>query len=102
MQALSGWSRPWELCMKGISRWCGLRNHDATQRKAELTLSRSLRKVQEEFARGTMESEELIELGRQAFSEESAVRLDYFDLVYPDTLDPVAHITGPALVAVAA
>jgi pantothenate synthetase len=33
---------------------------------------------------------------------ESSVRLDYFEIVDPDTLDPVADISGGALAAVAA
>ena len=36
------------------------------------------------------------------FAEEPSVRLDYFEIVNPDTLEPVEHISGPDLVAVAA
>ena len=35
-------------------------------------------------------------------AEEPAARLDYFAIVDPDTLDPVATLAGSALVAVAA
>ncbi len=35
-------------------------------------------------------------------AEESAVKLDYFEVVNRETLDPVADISGGALVAVAA
>jgi len=35
-------------------------------------------------------------------AEEPSVRLDYFEIVSPDTLDPVADIKLGALVAVAA
>jgi pantoate--beta-alanine ligase len=40
--------------------------------------------------------------GREQMAGESSVRLDYFEMVDPDTLDPVADISGGALVAVAA
>jgi pantoate--beta-alanine ligase len=35
-------------------------------------------------------------------SEEAAVKLDYFEIVNRDTLDPVSDISSGALVAVAA
>jgi pantothenate synthetase len=34
-------------------------------------------------------------------AQEPAVRLDYLEIVDPDTLDPMEAITRPALVAVA-
>jgi len=40
--------------------------------------------------------------GRDAFAEEKSVRLDYFEIVNPDTLDPINDITQGALVAAAA
>jgi pantothenate synthetase len=44
----------------------------------------------------------LLAAGREEIAAESAVRLDYFDIVDPDTLDPVADISRGALAAVAA
>ena len=75
---------------------------DPAQRTSALVLSRSLQKVQKEFAQGQKNAHSLIAAGKQIFAEEPAVRLDYFEIVDPATLDPVSQITGPALVAVAA
>jgi pantothenate synthetase len=44
----------------------------------------------------------LMAAGREEFALEGAVRLDYFEVVDPDTLDPVADVSKGALVAVAA
>ena len=44
----------------------------------------------------------LIEAGKQVFAEDPSVRLDYFEIVDPETLDPVDHLFHGALVAVAA
>ncbi|HVO82345.1 MAG TPA: pantoate--beta-alanine ligase [Terriglobales bacterium] len=75
---------------------------DAQQRQSALVLSRSLREVQKLFDRGERKASRLIETGKQVFAEEPAVRLDYFEIVDPDTLDPVGDVRSPALVAVAA
>jgi pantoate--beta-alanine ligase len=75
---------------------------DAKQRKSALVLSRSLQRVREEFDRGERDAARLIAAGKQFFGQEPSVRLDYFEIVDPATLDPVAQITRPALVAVAA
>ena len=75
---------------------------DAAQRKSALALSRSLQKVRQEFDRGQREASRLIQAGKEIFAGEASVRLDYFEIVDPDTLDPVAQIERPALVAVAA
>ena len=44
----------------------------------------------------------LLAAGRDEVAKENAVRLDYFEIVNPDTLDPVEHVSGNVLVAVAA
>ena len=75
---------------------------DPQQRKAALVLRRSLIRVEEMFKRGEHDSGELIEFGKQPFHEEPSVRLDYLEIVDPDTLEPVSEINKPALVAVAA
>ena len=51
---------------------------------------------------GERDAVKLIEAGKQVIAEEPAARLDYFAVVDPNTLDPVADITRGALVAVAA
>ncbi len=75
---------------------------DPPQRESARVLYRSLMAVQERFDQGERKAETLIEAGKQAFAQEPSVRLDYFEIVDPDTLDPVADLSRSALVAVAA
>jgi pantoate--beta-alanine ligase len=75
---------------------------DATQRKAALVLSRSLRRMEERYQQGERNVATLIEEGKKEFATEPTVRLDYLELVDPETLDPVTQATRGALVAAAA
>jgi pantoate--beta-alanine ligase len=75
---------------------------DANQRKTALVLSRSLARVQELFAQGERDAQNLITAGKLLFGGELDVRLDYFEIVDPETLDAISTLRGPALVAVAA
>lgn len=80
---------------------------DPAQRKQALVLHRSLLRVQQLAASGEGNAAKLISAGREVFSRESAphlssVRLDYFEIVDPNTLDTVDDISRGALVAVAA
>ena len=72
------------------------------QRKSALVLYRSLERAREMFARGTRDTAELIAAAKEIFGEEPSVRLDYFEVVDPDNLDPLTLIDQPALVGVAA
>jgi pantoate--beta-alanine ligase len=72
------------------------------QRKQALVLSRSLTRVQSFVEKGERSADQLIAAGKEVMAEEPAVRLDYFEIVNPDTLDPVNDIANGALVAVAA
>jgi len=58
--------------------------------------------LQERFDRGERKVQALIEAGKQVFAEDPSVRLDYFEIVDPETLDPVDRLSHSALVAVAA
>ena len=75
---------------------------DPQQRKQALVLHRSLLRVQALTQAGEKNAADLAAAGRQEFDAEPAVRLDYFEIVDPDTLDPVEDIFHGALVAVAA
>ncbi len=72
------------------------------QRKQALVLYRSLMRVQMLADRGENNAARLKVAGEQVIAEESAVKLDYFEVVNQETLDPVTDISGGALVAVAA
>jgi pantoate--beta-alanine ligase len=74
---------------------------DAQQRRSARVLYRSLIAVRERFDQGERKVRTLIEAGSQVFAQEP-VRLDYFEIVDPETLDPVEDLSRPALVAVAA
>src|SRR5271165_1416513 len=72
------------------------------QRQQALVLHRSLMKVQAAAEAGERDAAKLIEIGKQVIAEEPGARLDYFAIVDPNMLDPVADISRGALVAVAA
>ena len=72
------------------------------QHRSALVLSRSLAQVKKLFEQGERCAGKLGAAGRQVFSEEPSVRLDYFQIVNPETLEPVESISAPVLVAVAA
>jgi pantoate--beta-alanine ligase len=75
---------------------------DAQQRKSALVLYRSLRAVEEAFNNGEREVATLVETGKRVLADDPSVRLDYFEIVDPEMLDPITDITRKALVAVAA
>ena len=75
---------------------------DAPRRKSALVLQRSLLEVQDRFGQGERKVHALIEAGKQVFAQEPSVKLDYFEIVDPGTLEPVNDFSRPVLVAVAA
>jgi pantoate--beta-alanine ligase len=75
---------------------------DARQRKQALVLHRSLKRAEELYESGERDSARLILAAKEELAGEPGVRLDYFEIVDPDILDPVADVSAGALVAVAA
>jgi len=75
---------------------------DSQQRKQALVLHRSLLRVKKSWDAGERDVTKLITAGREEFTAEKSVVLDYFEIVDPASLDPVKNIAGSALVAVAA
>lgn len=75
---------------------------DAGQRKQALVLHRSLTRVRDLVAGGERSTAKLSAAAREAFAGEPAVRLDYFEIVNAENLDPVDDVSDGALVAVAA
>jgi pantoate--beta-alanine ligase len=72
------------------------------ERGRALVLQRSLQQVQQEFQKGERIAARLIAAAKEVFAREPQVVLDYFEIVDPDTLDPVKRISQKTLVAVAA
>ncbi len=75
---------------------------DPEQRKQALALRRSLIRMQGLADAGERDAAKLLAAGRKEFDKESSARLDYFEIVNPDTLDPLEDVSNGALVAVAA
>jgi pantoate--beta-alanine ligase len=67
-----------------------------------LVLQRALQEVRLQFQAGQRSASELISAGKEVFAREPQIRLDYFEIVDPETLDPVEGIWQKTLVAVAA
>jgi len=72
------------------------------QREQALVLQRSLRRVQGLIESGEREAARLVAAGREVIETEAGVRMDYFEIVNPDTLDAVNDVSNGVLVAVAA
>jgi pantoate--beta-alanine ligase len=74
---------------------------DPEQRKRALVLHRALMRVQNLVKAGEHEVAKLLAAGREEVATENSVRLDYLEIVDPNTLDPVKHATSGTLVAIA-
>jgi pantoate--beta-alanine ligase len=72
------------------------------ERLHALALNRSLRATEEAFRSGETGAARLSEVGRAIIAREPGVRLDYFAVVDPESLEPLQRVTRPALIAVAA
>src|ERR1700758_5401921 len=75
---------------------------DPQQRKQALVLYRALMRVQFLSDKGEKDAQKLLAAAQQVLREEPEVRLDYVEIVDPETLDPVGDTSKGALVAVAA
>jgi pantoate--beta-alanine ligase len=75
---------------------------NAEDRVRALVLHRSLLRMQREFEAGERIAADLISAGKDEFATEPNIAIDYFEIVEPDTLDPVERISQPSLAAVAA
>jgi len=75
---------------------------DPQQRKQALVLHRSLTRVQTLAEAGERHAAKLVAAGKAAITEEPGAKLDYFEVVNPDTLEPLSDVSSGALIAVAA
>jgi len=71
------------------------------ERKSGLVLYRSLMTVKKLFDGGERDSARLIAMAQKEFADGATMRLDYFQIVDPDTLESQPVINRPVLVAVA-
>jgi pantoate--beta-alanine ligase len=71
------------------------------QRRAALVLFRALTEVRNRFDQGERNAGKLIAAGKQEFRTEPAVRLDYLEIVDPETLEPRLSVSDRSLIAVA-
>lgn len=72
------------------------------QRKQALVLHRSLMGVKKLSEEGEVNAAKLIATARDEFASEPTVRIDYVEIVNPDSLEPVQDISKGAMAAVAA
>jgi pantoate--beta-alanine ligase len=72
------------------------------ERKSATVLSRALNRIQFHVDKGERRAAELLRIGKAVMAEEGDVKLDYFEIVNNDTLEPLEDVTAGALVAVAA
>jgi len=72
------------------------------ERGRALVLQRSLQEARQQFHAGERIAARLISAAKEVFAREPQVVLDYFEIVDPDTLDPVERISQKTLVAAAA
>jgi len=74
----------------------------AEERKRAAVLYRALTRIQFSVDKGERRAAEVLRIGKEVMAEEPEVRLDYFEMVNNDTLEPVTDVSTGALVAVAA
>jgi pantoate--beta-alanine ligase len=72
------------------------------ERAQALILSRSLSEVEARYRAGERNSAKLIEIARKAFASQPTVRVDYIEIVDPETLEAVPRVEPGSLVALAA
>ena len=75
---------------------------DRQQRNQALALHRSLVRVKKLWEGGERSAEKLVVAGGEEIAKEKLVRLDYFEIVDPDSLDPVQTVSSGAMAVVAA
>lgn len=75
---------------------------NSAQRKAGLVLFRALSEVRNRFEGGERRIDVLVASGMRVLQQEPLARIDYLEIVDPNTLEALTAIAGPCLVAAAA
>ncbi|HTY12814.1 MAG TPA: pantoate--beta-alanine ligase [Candidatus Omnitrophota bacterium] len=71
------------------------------ERKAAPLLYRTLLNAKEKFRKGMRDADALIALVKGEMAEEPLIRIEYVEVVDPETLDDVTRVKGKALIAAA-
>lgn len=72
------------------------------ERRQATVLSRALRAIETSFKSGEKKAAALIAAGQKVFDEEPSVRVDYIEVIDPDTLESVTLAQNGTLAAMAA
>ena len=72
------------------------------ERASAPVIFRALRRARNAVESGQQEAGKVVTLARQVLDEEPLLKLDYLEIVDPDTLEPVRSIHGPVRIAAAA
>lgn len=72
------------------------------ERASAPVIFRALRRARNAVESGQQEAGKVVALARQVLDEEPLLKLDYLEIVDPDTLEPVRSIHGPVRIAAAA
>jgi pantoate--beta-alanine ligase len=74
----------------------------AEERKSATVLNRTLKEIRQRFDQGERSASKLLSSGIKIFQQEPGARLDYLEIVDPESLDATRSISKEALVAIAA
>lgn len=72
------------------------------ERASAPALFRALQRARDAVESGQRDARRVVALARQVFEPEPLLKLDYLEIVEPDTLQPVRSIDAPVRIAVAA
>lgn len=75
---------------------------DRAERASAPVIFRALRRARKEVESGQQDAGKVVALASQVLDEEPLLKLDYLEIVDPDTLEPVRSIRGPVRIAAAA
>lgn len=75
---------------------------DPQQRKQALVLYRALNRIHFLRDKGEQNAARLIEAGKQIVADEPGAKLDYLEIIDPNTLEPLTDVSRGGLVAIAA
>jgi pantoate--beta-alanine ligase len=74
----------------------------ATERQTSLCIFHALHTAQEMASRGERQAATILQAVQDTLTQEPSARLEYASLCHPETLEEVAELSGPTLLAIAA